>query len=151
MSETKSRGKPLPPIIALVLLLIATGLHFAWEGWPRFALPWVGWPLFGLSFVPVVWVNRMFKKAGTVIKPQDTPTVLVTHGPFRFSRNPIYLGAIVGLTGLALGVGSLPFYAVPLLMALILSLGYIPMEERNLEAALGQSYLDYKARVRRWI
>ena len=150
-SESKGGVKPLPPLIALALVLAATVLHFAWTGWPRFALPWVGWPLFVLSFVPVLWVDRMFKKAGTVIKPHETPTALVVGGPFRFSRNPIYLSAIMGLTGLALGVGSAPFYGVPLLMALILRLGFIPMEERNMEAALGQPYLDYKTRVRRWI
>jgi protein-S-isoprenylcysteine O-methyltransferase Ste14 len=151
MSETKSGFKIIPPLIFFGLILAATGLHFVWGGWPTLRLQWVGWPLIVLGLGPAVWVSRMFRSEGTTIKPHDTPSALLTGGPFRFSRNPIYLGAAVSLLGLALVVGSLPFYLNPPLMAAALHYGFIPMEERNLEAALGQPYLDYKASVRRWI
>lgn len=151
MSEKKGGLKPIPPVIMLGLIVAALGLHYAWDGWPRFSLPWVGWLIFVAGFGPVLWVDRLFKAVGTTIKPSGLPTTLVTHGPFRFSRNPIYLSSIVILFGLALAVGTPPFYATPILMAVILHLRFIPMEEANLAQVQGQAYVDYKVRVRRWI
>ncbi len=79
------------------------------------------------------------------------PTALVTTGPFRFSRSPMYLGVTCLLLGIALLVGTLPLFLAPVAFALTMNASYIPREERNLERQFGQEYMDYKNRVRRWL
>ncbi|MGH8742056.1 MAG: methyltransferase family protein, partial [Burkholderiales bacterium] len=71
--------------------------------------------------------------------------------PYRFTRNPMYLGMSGALLGAAVYLGSLtPFVVVPAFMALLAD-RFIAPEEAFLERAFGQAYLDYKARVRRWL
>lgn len=81
----------------------------------------------------------------------EAPRRLVTDGPFRFSRNPIYLGGIAALLGLAVLLGSLTSMAFPVLLFLPLHLIYIPSEERGLFEAWGIRYAAYQQRVGRWI
>jgi protein-S-isoprenylcysteine O-methyltransferase Ste14 len=93
----------------------------------------------------------MFKRAGTGIEPFDEATTLVTIGFYRFTRNPMYMGMFLMLLGVAFlmgGIGAL----LPLpLFVLIIRNNFVLGEERFLEAAFGQHYLDYKFEVRRWI
>jgi protein-S-isoprenylcysteine O-methyltransferase Ste14 len=76
---------------------------------------------------------------------------VVEAGPFRFSRNPMYLGMVVALTGAALALGTPGPWLAALAMALLLRIRFIANEERALEASLGEAYLSYKRRVRRWL
>lgn len=80
-----------------------------------------------------------------------TPTRLVATGPFQISRNPIYLGGIVALLGIAILLGSLVTFLFPVLLFLILHLVYVPIEEKEMEALFGTEYIDYKRKVRRWL
>lgn len=93
----------------------------------------------------------MFKRDGTGIVPFDEATTLVTTGFYRFTRNPMYMGMFLMLLGVAFlmgGIGAL----LPLpLFVLIIRNNFVLGEERFLEAAFGQHYLDYKSDVRRWI
>jgi protein-S-isoprenylcysteine O-methyltransferase Ste14 len=92
-----------------------------------------------------------FKKAGTTIKPFETSTVLVTNGLYRFSRNPMYLGMVVILIGMAIYLGSLaPYFIIPVFI-LIIQEWFIKYEEPFLENIFGVEYLDYKSKVRRWL
>jgi protein-S-isoprenylcysteine O-methyltransferase Ste14 len=90
-------------------------------------------------------------RAGTNIDPRQPAVVLVTNGPFRFSRNPLY----VALTGLYVGVALLIdglwtlLLLVPLLV--VTQQGIVRREERYLERKFGEEYRTYKIRVRRWI
>lgn len=117
----------LPPANTIGLLLIVIGL--------------------GLN----VWSSQILKESKTSIAYQDASDHLVLEGPFRFSRNPIYLSGIILLFGIALLLGSLITFVFPTVLLLILEWVYIPIEERMLEDTFGSSYLDYKTRVRRWI
>ena len=98
-----------------------------------------------------VWHARLFRRAGTEIHTFRMPRVLVTDGLFRHSRNPMYLGFLLVLAGLALVLGA----AVPLLVvaafALVVDRWYIRHEERALREAFGDAYDDYCGRVRRWL
>jgi protein-S-isoprenylcysteine O-methyltransferase Ste14 len=96
-------------------------------------------------------VNRRFKRAGTTIRPFEDSSALVTDGLFAFSRNPIYLGAVVGLLGIFVVLGSLSPLAVIPPFVTIIRARFIAVEERMLEAAFGDAYRDYMKRVRRWI
>ncbi len=92
-----------------------------------------------------------FKKAGTTIKPFEPSTVLVTNGPYRFTRNPMYLGMVILLIGVATYLGSLTPYVVVPVFVLIIQECFIKHEEPFLENIFGQGYLDYKDKVRRWL
>lgn len=93
----------------------------------------------------------IFKKANTTTVPFETPSALVISGPYRFTRNPMY----VGLTLLYLGVAGTrseiwPVIVLPLMLAYV-NFVVIPVEERNLLGVFGESYQQYQAKVRRWL
>ncbi|MGH8504159.1 MAG: methyltransferase family protein [Gammaproteobacteria bacterium] len=95
--------------------------------------------------------EEVMRRAGTNVRP-DRPTLsIVTDGPFRFTRNPLYLAATALYAGVALLCVSVwPLLLLAPLLA-ILHWGVVRREERYLEAKFGDAYLAYKARVRRWL
>jgi len=99
----------------------------------------------------IAWAALLFRRAGTNIRPFTPSTALVVAGPYKLTRNPMYLGMAGILLGAAVFMGSLtPFVVIPAFMALIAERFIIP-EEAKLEEAFGREYLDYKAGVRRWL
>ena len=93
----------------------------------------------------------MFKRAGTGIEPFDEATTLVSGGFYRYSRNPMYLGMILVLTGAAFLMGSVGVVLPVLIFVVIIRNNFVLGEELFLEASFGQQYLDYKSTVRRWL
>jgi protein-S-isoprenylcysteine O-methyltransferase Ste14 len=86
----------------------------------------------------------------TDILPGGSPTVLVVSGPYRYTRNPIYLGMITILTGVCILLGTLsPFIVVPIFFTIV-RIAVIPYEERKLTTTFGEAYREYQKRVRRW-
>ncbi len=98
-----------------------------------------------------VWSSRLLIKKSTVIDFYEAPTKLVTDGPFRISRNPVYLSGVILSLGIAILLGSLITFVFPIALLLILDRFYIPIEEERLETSFGKEYLEYKQRARRWI
>lgn len=142
-----------PPVILFMCLLFQLGLHF---GFPMQQLLTGGWrwlallPL-GLGLLLIVWVDRLFRRAETTILPFKASTALVTHGPFRFSRNPIYLAMALILAAVAWWLGSAtPWLVVPLFVFLIRDL-FIRPEEDILAETFGEPYRIYRQQVRRWL
>ena len=150
--EVSQPRRIMPPAYfggALALMLL---LHFLLSGPTWLGLPWgyVGIPLIGAGATLAVVGSRLFEKRGTTIKPFEESSVLVLEGPFRYSRNPMYLGMVLILLGLALLLGTLtPVLVVPVFVVL-LRLRFIHAEEAALERTFGQEYRDYRSRVRRW-
>jgi protein-S-isoprenylcysteine O-methyltransferase Ste14 len=152
-SKLPAPGGPLPPVLLLVAILLMFVLH---RLFPVVQLIAAGWRLAGA--VPVaaglllnLWTDQLFKSAGTAVKPFETSVSLVLQGPFLFSRNPMYLGMAMVLAGIAIGLGSAtPWLVIPLFIWQ-LTVRYIVPEERKLEASFGSEYVDYMARVRRWV
>jgi protein-S-isoprenylcysteine O-methyltransferase Ste14 len=109
----------------------------------------LGLGLAGLALV--VWAAVTLRRHGTTILPDKAADVLVTDGPFRFRRNPIYIGHVLMLLGAAEITHNIWFaiLAVPYI-PLVTWLAVLP-EERHLEARFGDAYRAYKARTRRWI
>lgn len=99
----------------------------------------------------MIWAAAVFGKAGTGFQLQTGGTVLVTSGPFRFSRNPMYLGMLLWLTGLAVLLGSLIAFVFPVLFFLLAHCLIIPMEEKKMEQAAKEQYTIYRKHVRRWL
>ncbi len=92
-----------------------------------------------------------FRRAGTSPAPWAEPVALVQDGPYRFSRNPMYLALLLWLIALAVGLGSLaPPIVVPAFV-LVMNATFIRREERLLHAHYGPAFAAYRARVRRWL
>lgn len=98
-----------------------------------------------------LWALAIMQRARTTVLPWGRASALVTRGPFRFSRNPIYLGYALEHVGVAIAIGS-P-WALVLLAPVVLAMDrlVIPREERHLATVFGADYLAFKRRVRRWI
>lgn len=95
--------------------------------------------------------NSFLLKRRTSTKPLERPSELITSGPFKFSRNPIYLGMTITLFGVEIILGSLSPFIFPIIFVIIINKSFIPIEENNLEKLFGRKYCDYKTKVRRWI
>ncbi len=143
------------PALGFLLCLLA-GLGLDW-GWPWRGTPWprplrlgLGLPPLALSLVLVGTALQRMRTARTPVEPGRAPRALVTDGPYRFSRNPLYLAQLLFLAGL----GALGFpWLLPIAVVqfVLLDRLAIPREERALEELFGESYEGYRNRVRRWI
>ena len=118
---------------------------------PRSLSRALGWPLI-LSVLAIGLLGlREMKRAGTNVDPYRPATAIVTEGPYRFTRNPLYVAMTLVYSGVAARANALP---AALLLPLVLHLmrrGVIEREERYLERKFGDEYLSYKTRVRRWV
>jgi protein-S-isoprenylcysteine O-methyltransferase Ste14 len=97
------------------------------------------------------WASITMPRAGTNINPAKPALAIVSSGPFRFTRNPIYLANTIVYLALAMIFNTLWPFVLFVPMFLVLDRGIIRREERYLEAKFGDAYLAYKARVRRWL
>jgi protein-S-isoprenylcysteine O-methyltransferase Ste14 len=94
---------------------------------------------------------RAFGKAKTGFQLQTGGSSLVISGPFRYTRNPMYLGMVLWLTGLAVLLGSLIVFLFPLLFFVLANFLLIPPEERILQQTFGERFISYRQQVRRWL
>jgi protein-S-isoprenylcysteine O-methyltransferase Ste14 len=94
---------------------------------------------------------RQFRMAGTPVPGNKPTTAIVRGGPYRFSRNPIYLAFFALHVGLAIWVNSLWLVATLVATVAIIAVVVVPREERYLTERFGPEYLEYKASVRRWL
>jgi len=143
-----------PPIWAMTYLALAAGASWA-LGWPEMALPHhelVGMVIFFAGWIAPVWAFRMFRVAGTELDPvSESNRVLVTTGPFRLSRNPMYLGLTVATFGMALWAGWWPMLAAPIALFVTANWAHVPYEEAKMRRQFGAEFDTYASRVRRWI
>jgi protein-S-isoprenylcysteine O-methyltransferase Ste14 len=144
----------LPPILVAGTLLIGILLHYwVWTFVPFPLIPSrvMGFTIFVLAGLLAHWAQSAMKSAGTNILPTRPSTALVENGPFRISRNPLYIAALGVYVGVALWVdGLVPLLLLPVVF-IILTIGIVMPEERYLDEKFGESYRSYRARVRRWI
>jgi protein-S-isoprenylcysteine O-methyltransferase Ste14 len=113
--------------------------------------PTAGWIVVALGFALDVWAMATMARAQANILPHRAATALVTHGPFRFSRNPIYLGNTVVLLGLGAASANPWFVPAAIAAALLTQRLAIVREEAHLAALFGDAWTAYAARVRRWL
>ena len=151
-STTLTTMKIYPPLLAGVLVLVTLALHFM--------LPeerTVGWEQFiGLLFVAVgaglsSFAAAIFQARETTRKPWGEPTAFVVLPPYTWTRNPMYLGLVTALFGLAIFFGSIVMLLAPAVFFAVIDRMVIPREEETMERLFGQEYRDYTYRVRRWI
>jgi len=145
-------GLARPPAIYLTAIVTGLVLHFAWPipFVPSLAMPF-GVLIAVFAVMLFIWSIRTFHSAGTPVPGNRPTTTIVKVGPYRFSRNPIYLAFSLFQIGIALGVND-AWILVTLVPAIsITSFVVIPREERYLEERFGEEYAGYKASVRRWL
>ena len=156
MSKETSAGPGIripPPVIYLAALVIGSVLDYQWPLSPLLGSSrYVVGPVIAITgglIMPPVLVR--FRRSGTTIDVRKPATALITEGPYRFSRNPIY----VSLTLLYLGIGTLLNNAWILILVapvfLVMNMWVVSREERHLEATFGEKFMRYKAAVRRWL
>jgi protein-S-isoprenylcysteine O-methyltransferase Ste14 len=142
-----------PPLIYVVLFGLGIALH--WLA-PLTFLPIIPARAAALIFLGCgvllgVWSIGLFRRAGTNLVPVQPTTALVISGPYRLTRNPIYLGFLCVYIAAALWFGIVwALVLVPLVVLAVQRLA-IAKEERYLERKFGAAYRQYRAQVRRWI
>ncbi|MDD3029042.1 MAG: isoprenylcysteine carboxylmethyltransferase family protein [Alphaproteobacteria bacterium] len=145
-------GTP-PPVIAAFFVFVAFGVGLTLPGpfnQPVRCLP-LGFVFLVLGLGVMLWALFLFHRRGTTLYPTGRASKLVIEGPFRFSRNPLYLGATAALLSGVFFWGEWPALIVPFGFFMVMDRVLIPFEERHLQKHLGAVYRDYRKRVRRWL
>lgn len=145
--------KVFPPTYLLISIIVMAALHFLFPVMNIIPLPW---SLLGI--VPLAGgialnlaADNALHKAQTTVKPFEESAALVTTDVYRISRHPMYLGFALVLIGVAVILGSLtPCLVIPIFVILINEV-FVKVEERMIEERFGQTWLEYKGKVRRWI
>jgi protein-S-isoprenylcysteine O-methyltransferase Ste14 len=142
-----------PPALALVLLLVSSCLTvvFPLDPLPIPAAQGIGALFLVIGFLAGFSGMFAFRRVGTSLRPGDEPVHLVINGPFRITRNPMYLGLELVLIGIFSLTKSLFFLIPPVVFFLLINFLQIPFEEQVMTEHFGQSYTDYRQRVRRWL
>ena len=142
-----------PPAIFMISLAVGLGFD-SW--WPAAVLPnglqyGLGAGLIGASLILAAFVFRSFHQSATSFDTGLPDTKLITTGPYRFSRNPLYLAMLAMFAGIAMAVNSLWVLGLTLPLFAIVHYGVVRAEERCLEASFGAVWRDYAASVGRWM
>ena len=148
-----SRPRDIPPMWLCLAFAAEVGLHFGaplahWLRWPWTA---AGIAVNVLGLLLMAMSAGLFRRVGTGVRPFTEATTLVASGPYRWTRNPMYLGMVVMLVGAALSLGTPGPWLAAAALAVTLDLRFIRNEERALAVSLGEPYERYRERVRRWL
>ncbi len=137
----------------IILLILSIWLNFVFPIQTVLDAPFTyfGIIIIGFGLVIGLWSRSLFLKSKTTLSPYESPTSLVTSGPFHISRNPMYLGMAAILLGIAIFLGTLVTFTFPAIFIMIIETLFIPDEERKLEKIFGEQYKEYKNKVRQWI
>lgn len=149
--EQKRKIVPLVYFFTALILMIVLHYWFPLGRYISSPFHYGGVVIGAFGMVMTVISAGAFKRVDTGLVPFDEATSLVTDGFYRFTRNPMYLGMVMFLTGLSVLLGSVTtLIPIPFFVAVIHG-NFILGEERFMEAAFGEEYLAYKNKVRRWI
>lgn len=149
-----SPGGPmmLPGFYALVCILLMALLH---RLFPLYHIvesySYFGFVLVAASAILGVWAAALFAVSRTTLDPHGMPSSLVTTGPYRMSRNPMYLSLGLFLLGVGLLLGSVSALVVPFLFILLIDRNFIRAEEEKLKELFPREFARYAAKTRRWL
>jgi protein-S-isoprenylcysteine O-methyltransferase Ste14 len=146
-------ARPSPPALFFLSLLVMEALHVLTPGPQILPSPWTQ-----LGWIPVaagVWLHAvgysLFRRRKTTLATLEKPRLLVTDGPFRLSRNPMYASGVLILGGVGALLGSTLPFLVPVLFGALALRWFILPEEELLAGEFGEDYAAYRSRVRRWL
>ena len=145
--------KLMPTMWLLIAIVIEVILHLVLpiaKIVPRY------WNVLGiiplaLGVVINLLADRAFREANTTVKPFEKSAALQTDGVFQVSRNPMYLGFVLVLIGIAVLLRSLTPYLVVIGLAVLMQRVYIVVEESKLASEFGAQWESYRRRTRRWL
>jgi len=146
-----------PPGVPLATVLAGVGLESLWPVDPGVAVPaperwWIGGAIAAAAFLGLgLWSVVLFRRSGQNENPWKPTPAIVERGPFRITRNPMYLQMVLVCIGFAVMLWNVWILLLTPLCAWVLHRFAILPEEEYLEARFGDSYRNYKRRVRRWL
>jgi len=146
-----------PPAVPLLTVIIGIGLNRLWPiGAPfEFEAPgryWIGGAIVVSAVLGLgLWSVVLVRKSGQSENPWKPTTQIIRSGPFRITRNPMYLQMVLVCLGFAVALMNLWIVILTPVCAWLLQRLAILPEEIYLERKFGEAYLDYKRRVRRWL
>ena len=156
-SKRDHAGVPFPPPLVLVLALLGAAAIERWRPSPLVATPGTLLATAGVALIVAAALLaasavRVFRRARTTVLPALRPTTaIVERGPYRFTRNPMYLGMAIAYLGVAVIMNSTVALMMLPVVILVIDVVVIRREERYLSAKFGAPYDSYRARVRRWL
>lgn len=144
----------VPPPVALAIAAIAALVADELVPFPIASSTvafWAGAIIVAFALGSVIWAIATLHGSGSNVPTNRPTTTIVRTGPYAFSRNPIYLGSMLFLTGLSLADDNAWFLIALAPFALVIRFGVIAREEAYLERKFGDVYSAYRSRVRRWL
>ena len=139
-------------MIFLATILLGVTLNWFWpEAFPISKIRWLGLVVTPCAILFFVLSLREFRRAGTSVRGSQRSTAIVRSGPYRFSRNPIYVSFVLLVLGLSFCLDDAWLLVTVLPAIAVMSLVVIPREERFLDRNFPEQYSGYKATVRRWL
>lgn len=144
----------IPPLHWAISLGLGLALHYSLDKPWLLPLPWprgISLIVTVLAGIIALWSLVCFQAAKTPWHPNQKPCALVATGPYRFTRNPMYLSLLLINIGFAYELRGALVWLAPLLFFVIMNYVLIPYEERQMAAEFGEDYGNYCRRVRRWI
>ncbi len=151
----KPSSVPWPPIVLAALVGMAIALArvypLDWPGINDLPARVIGGGIGLLGIALLIWSIVTLRRHDTTVMPHAGSEVLVTDGPYRFRRNPIYIADVLILLGLAEITKNVWFVAAAITFVPVITWLAIIPEEKHLEARFGDAYRAYKAKTRRWI
>lgn len=154
--EDRAAVRVFPPAVPLIVILLGILLNRLWPIPPGFDVPAPARMVGGLIVVGAIgvlgiWSVVLFKRTGQDPNPWKPTPGIVDRGPFRFTRNPMYLQLLLVCVGFAVMLANVWILLLTPLAAFVLHRFAILPEEQYLERKFGEQYLSYRRRVRRWI
>lgn len=142
-----------PPLTAIALLVCA---HVFILISPQLRIGFYQSSLLGAVLIFIgagitLWSFVLFRIIKTTLNPNKKPQKLIVKGPYKFSRNPMYLGIVIVLLGYAILQGSIIFLIVPVIFFLLMDNIVIPFEEKLVKETGDNKSNEYFKRVRRWL
>jgi protein-S-isoprenylcysteine O-methyltransferase Ste14 len=157
MSEARTFKERLqgimPTTYFVALLVFSITLHFAYPIAKLLYPPatYAGYLFIVFGVALNLWIDALFKRHETTVKPYLEPSTLIVSGPFALSRHPMYLGMASVLLGTAVIHGTVVSFVFPAAYMALMELLFIPYEEESCSKAFGDAYHEYRGRVRRWL
>jgi len=145
---------PIPPPILVLILLLVSACLMATIPLAPIRIPAarvIGVFLLLIGLITGFSGFSAFRKVGTSLRPGEEPTQFVTQGPFRITRNPMYLGLGLLLTAVFFLTKSAFFPIPPVVFFLLMNFVLVPFEEKLMTEHFGEPYSEYRRRVRRWL
>jgi protein-S-isoprenylcysteine O-methyltransferase Ste14 len=146
-------SKIKPPTYLLIAILLEVSLYFLFPIMVLVPSPWTLLGIFPLvaGLAVNLQADRAFHRAGTAVNPFEPSSALVTSGPYRWTRNPMYLGFVLILIGAAILSGSLSPYIIVAAFTLLLDVKFIRREEQKLATIFGIQWEIYSHKTHRWL